>query len=404
MQSPRRLASIPRALALLSLTAPAWSAQGAEAPAPLAELALNTAFGLPLIEVSVDGSAPRLVGVDTGATQTFLDRGWLEELEVPIQEMGSSQQPGGVVRIGRATGLDLGLGDSSWTGRAVGAVDMQHLEGAIGLRLYGILGHDLFRAFVVELDYGAGVLRLHKPATFVAAESGEEIPLTFVGTKPLVAMRITRRDGTELEASILLDTGSTQALTLAPHFRPRVLVPGQARLEARGWGFGGKDSIGLQLRTRAARLGSHVFENLVTYSRVNDGTRGKSSWDGLIGGELLRRFRVVIDYSRSVMLLEPNGALEEPVAEPLTGMELSAEGDGGRAISVFHVYADSIAARAGVEAGDVLLAVDGEPVVPSDLAALWSRLRRTPGPEHDLRLRRGEREFEVTLRLARLEL
>ncbi|HEX2142362.1 MAG TPA: S41 family peptidase [Candidatus Limnocylindria bacterium] len=65
---------------------------------------------------------------------------------------------------------------------------------------------------------------------------------------------------------------------------------------------------------------------------------------------------------------------------------------------------DSPAERAGLRAGDVVLAVDGEPVNGIDLSEAVQRIRGEAGTDVTLTLRRGEETLELTITRAEIEL
>ncbi len=92
-------------------------------------------------------------------------------------------------------------------------------------------------------------------------------------------------------------------------------------------------------------------------------------------------------------------ALQEGTRGEFTGvgLELSRDGD---AIRVVAPIDDTPASRAGLQAGDVLLRVDGEPVQGTRLNDVVERLRGEPGTDVELTVRRGEgstepRHFEL---------
>jgi hypothetical protein len=50
---------------------------------------------------------------------------------------------------------------------------------------------------------------------------------------------------------------------------------------------------------------------------------------GLIGEEILRRFKVIFDFSHHRMILEPNSHLKDADEEDMSGIALTPEKDGG---------------------------------------------------------------------------
>ena len=80
--------------------------------------------------------------------------------------------------------------------------------------------------------------------------------------------------------------------------------------------------------------------------------------EGNLGAGILSRFRVVFDYSRSCLWLEPGPDLGAPFPKDRSGLALQW-GDG--ALTVEFVAPASPAAEAGWKEGERLAALDGEP-------------------------------------------
>src|ERR1700694_918179 len=81
-------------------------------------------------------------------------------------------------------------------------------------------------------------------------------------------------------------------------------------------------------------------------------------FDGVIGSEILRRFKVIFDYSRQRMILEPNRYFSESYEHDMAGMLLVTERTGFR---VRQVIENSPATAAGLHEGDFISAINGKP-------------------------------------------
>ena len=122
---------------------------------------------------------------------------------------------------------------------------------------------------------------------------------------------------------------------------------------------------------------------------------------GNIGGDVLRRFKVIFDYKGKTMTLEPTALYGTPFEADMSGIVPQVLTDGSRGVSVAAIQPDSPASEAGVKAGDVLESVDGVPLDATSLADVRLRLRR-PGETVRIGLRRGDVRSEVTLVTRRL--
>ncbi|MEO8035148.1 MAG: PDZ domain-containing protein, partial [Acidobacteriota bacterium] len=140
-----------------------------------------------------------------------------------------------------------------------------------------------------------------------------------------------------------------------------------------GWGIGGP------VRSQLARVSTMTLGGRLTMrgivarlSTQKSGVLASTSIDGLIGGDVLRRFTVTFDYSRGVMLLEPNARFEKQDNWDGTGMWIGLRDDG---FEVLDLVPGGPAAAAGVKKGDTILAIDGRPTrllsLPVERLALY---------------------------------
>jgi C-terminal processing protease CtpA/Prc len=122
---------------------------------------------------------------------------------------------------------------------------------------------------------------------------------------------------------------------------------------------------------------------------------------GNIGGGILRRFRVIFDYPRSRMILEPNTRFGEPFDYDMSGLGLRAAGAAFDRVIVARVLDASPAVDAGVREGDELARVDGTRAIEIGLDSLRATFRKE-GEEHRLELIRAGEKLEVTLKTRRI--
>ncbi len=249
-----------------------------------------------------------------------------------------------------------------------------------GLPVSGIVGYELLKRLVAEIDYDGGYLNFTAPADFVAPKDAIAIPFTFDSETPQIEGKI---DG--LPGLFTIDTGSRSTLDLnAPFVAEHDLLTKHPKaIEATtGWGVGGAARsrvthlTKLELGTGPAGTGSVAIENLVTgFSLQKKGAMAKSNLAGNIGGGLLKRFDVTFDYGRQVMYLKPNSNAKTRDAYDRAGMWLLAEPDGLR---VKDVTAGGPAAKAGLKVEDLILTLDGKKATEISLPDLRIRLANDP--------------------------
>jgi len=93
------------------------------------------------------------------------------------------------------------------------------LSRQVGRRTDGFLGSNVFRNYVVEIDYANQVLRLHDPAAYSYSGSGQRLPLQFIWDDiPTVRAEVVAQDGTAITGVFLVDSGATTAICLTKAF------------------------------------------------------------------------------------------------------------------------------------------------------------------------------------------
>ena len=179
----------------------------------------------------------------------------------------------------------------------------------------GFLGSNIIRNYVVEIDYANQVLRLLDPATYSYAGPGQRLPLQFIWDNiPSVRAEVVAQDGTAITGIFLIDSGATTAIWLTKAFseaHPEFLsIP--ETIEVRNVvAVGGALSTRLG-RLPAVRLGGFVVANpCAQFSQNSSGIFATAGLAGTIGAQMLRRFKVVLDYPHMEMILEPNEHFNE---------------------------------------------------------------------------------------------
>jgi C-terminal processing protease CtpA/Prc len=145
------------------------------------------------------------------------------------------------------------------------------------------------------------------------------------------------------------------------------------------------------------QLGRFTIHNPVAiFFQDKQGVMASPEFDGVIGAEILRRFKVVFDYSRQQMILEPNRHFSEPYEYDMAGILLVVEGAGFR---VKQVLEDSPATAAGLREGDLITAVNGRAdLTLEELRQMFMR----KGRSYRLSLKRGDEKVQTRIRLTRL--
>jgi len=155
-------------------------------------------------------------------------------------------------------------------------------------------------------------------------------------------------------------------------------------------------------RLSAFRIGPHLVERpVVALSRDKHGSLANEAISVNLGGNILRRFTVIIDYPNRRVTLEPNRHLPDRFEGDASGLLLAAKGADFRTFVVESVIPDSPASEQGLRAGDGVVAIDGRPVRTYALWEFAEELKQ-PGEQVRLTMLRDGRTFSRVLKLRAL--
>ncbi len=345
------------------------------------------------VKVKLNGQGPFTVLCDTGGsnviTPTVAARlGVKPEGALQVHGVGEKSADVGLVNLESLT-----VGDVTLRKQLFAVFALESFADVEGVLQAGLIGYEVFKRFVVRVDYEHGQLTLTLPSAFAYEGHGTVVPFRLNGPIPQVDGSI---DG--IPGKFDIDTGSRVSLSILKPFAERNDLRKKlaARYEAvTGWGVGGA-SRALLARARELRLGDVSIPSPVTeLSLQQKGALTDPYVAGNVGAGVLRRFNVVFDYEGRRMILEPNASNALPDVWDRSGMWINRA---GAALKVVDVTVGGPAEEAGLRAGDSILAVDGAPVDDATLVALRRRFRTdAPGTKIRLSVASGDTKRDVTL-------
>ena len=355
------------------------------------ELANNHIY----VKVKLNGKGPFTLLCDTGGAN-ILSPPLANELGLkPVgalqgRGVGEKSEDVGLVKVDK-----LQVGDVSLSNQLFAAYPMQTFAEVEGLPIPGLVGYEIFKRFVVTIDYEHSLLTLTVPSAYEYKGDGTVLPFKFNYHIPQVEGEI---DG--LKGAFDIDTGSRASLSLlAPFVEKNGLKARYApKVEGvTGWGVGGPARSQIT-RAKELRLGSLVVKEPVTeISLQSKGAFTDPYIAGNVGGGVLKKFNITFDYGHQRLIFKPNANSTARDVFDRSGMWINLSSNG---FAVMDIYANGPAAAAGLRVGDKIVAIDDKSWRDFPLPAFRQRFRTAPpGTKIRLTVQSKEQKRAVVLEL-----
>lgn len=234
----------------------------------------------------------------------------------------------------------------------------------LGMPVHGLIGFNLFRHYIITVNYNSEYIKLEKPQYFEYKPRKNDIvlPLSYVRNKPIVKAELVQDNGEVVPVNLLIDTGASDALWLSTQVDSTIKIPENKLFAFLGSGLNG-DLYGYKGRLSALWLGGRPLPDpIVSYplsDYINDIIIGEHR-HGSIGGEILRRFTVTFDYYNDRLILRPNGSIKDKFTYNLSGLEIISPIPGVPVFTVNNVIENSPAWNAGIRKGDQIINLNGQ--------------------------------------------
>ncbi len=289
---------------------------------------------------------------------------------------------------------------------------------SLGIPIHGIIGYDLFRDFVVEINYSAEYIKFHDPEFYKEKENkkSQTLPIAIRRNRAYIDGNIVLGTTKDVPVKLLIDTGSTDAVWLFKDEKKGLGIPEQNYQDFLGEGLNGS-IFGKRTKVNSINIGDFAlkeakaaFPDMETFSTsVVPGNR-----NGSIGGAILKRFNIVFNYPAKQITLKKNRHFSTPFQYNMSGLQLQHNGvryiadriadsrgfviNSNRKfgdvqilmenqtrlslvpeIIVSGIRAGSPAELAGLQEGDIILAVNGRRIHSYKLQEVMKMLNEKEG-------------------------
>jgi hypothetical protein len=343
---------------------------------------------LVVVPVVLNGTLPLKFILDTGVRTAILTQKTFSDiLNLAYSRKYTIAGPGGVKLVDAYVTNNVSLELPGVIGRGhamlVLGEDYLELRNYLGTDVHGILGYEIFSRFIVHIDYHKKILTLMSPERFKPGKRYHAIPITIEDTKPYIIAPVVLANDTVINAKLLVDSGASHGLLLEPTSHKNIKVPENTVSSIIGRGLGG-EITGKIGRIKSIELGPHKLNNAIANfpdpnSYFDSLKTGYTFRNGSVGGDILSRFTVVFDFPKSVIYLRKNPSFKKKFHYNLSGVTIKAKGSRLDVFEITQVRARSVADKAGLEDGDIILSINGMPASTMELNVINGYFNLKPG-------------------------
>lgn len=312
------------------------------------------------INVRVNNSAPMHFIFDTGASTTVINQRKAKKLKLSSDGFTPVRSKKGPSLVYYSRSNQLGMGALVLEKVRIVHLPLDHLEEVLEKNVDGIIGHDLLKHYVVQINYDAQTIELFDPAVFTPPTGYHSYPFEIISGRPYIEGSLTLNDGATLTGRFQVDNGSGSSITLySPTVEKHQLSEKIGRTRTvYTMGFTGIVDRNYAGRLKSFDLGWCQLTNVPI--RLNQSVYYKKAFhDGIghIGNELLKRFNIVFDYQNKISYWKPNISFANEFQANYSGLVLKTDPKQAKVI-IRHVFNDSPAAQAGFSENDEIVMVD----------------------------------------------
>ncbi len=246
----------------------------------------------PTVEVSVDGRPVRAL-IDSGAQYSVIDRSLVQTLglthvfDIPMVAYGV----GGQAQVGRGATLDVRIGGPQGVrleGLRAAILDLGPLAGDKGLGAPLILGQDVLRELILELDVRRRRIRLISRAGWTPPPGLAPVAVTRAGKALLAAITV---EGAAVDA--VIDTGASAVLAVTRETADAAgLLDGRRRTPGQSMVLGGV--VGAEtVIVRTLTIGDELYRQAAV--AIYDDVAVPGFPKALVGMAAFEDRRVVLD-------------------------------------------------------------------------------------------------------------
>lgn len=225
----------------------------------------------------------------------------------------------------------LKIGDAVKLNQDLYAIYNSNLNFAprLGIPIHGIIGLDVFKDLIVEINYSSSFLRLttHEKYKYKDCKKCERLNLEFYNGKPYINVSVKIDDKT-IPVKLLIDSGGSDALWLFENDSLDIKSSEKYFNDFLGHGLNGS-VYGKRSKVKELSLNSFVLKNANVAFPNNENifhAKQIKNRNGSIAGNVLKRFNIIFNYQKALMIISKNSKFKNKFRYNKSGIELAHDG------------------------------------------------------------------------------
>lgn len=231
----------------------------------------------------------------------------------------------------KSTNNVLKIGDAIKLNQELFAVYDANLNfsSKVGFPIHGIIGYDLLKDLIVEINYSKNYLRLTEPTfyRYKKCDKCETFNLEFYKNKPYLNAEATFNKK-QVSVKLLIDSGGSDALWLFEDDSLGIEAGSVFFNDFLGHGLSGS-VYGKRSKIEGFKLKSFNLKRVnVAYPDSSSIAFAKTveGRNGSLAGNIMKRFNIVFDYRRALVTLKKNKNFKSSFSYNKSGLELEHDG------------------------------------------------------------------------------
>jgi predicted aspartyl protease len=343
---------------------------------------IKVVSGAVLVPVKINNRTLNFL-LDTGSGGSSIDASMATELKLAPQETRRIQKNFRDLVVDVAEVDRITIGSRDFIHVKLAEVDLAPLSKALGRAVDGVIGIDILEKFAFELSYSGQRLTLGAFPEFQVSGN----PVEVRRSEGQLFIKVTL---ISVSSDLVLDTGTNSTNLswktwerLTKTWMPKQIVEGIARA-------GNPTSPAILVCLPSVRLGSiELKDQAVRAQQKSDaGSFSSEDFGGILGSDILQQFEITFDLRTNTVFLRPDSQYKrDPYRYVTIGIQIAKNDQG--AVQVMSVWKNSPAANAGIQAGDLIKAVDGQTIDSLALEQVSSKLHAKEGTAIKLAIERN---------------